>query len=297
MTVSLVTPCFNGARYLQSSIDSVVFQCYKELEYIIVDGASSDNSHAILQANQRYVDQLIIEPDQGHWDAIGKGFARSSGEIMGWLNCDDMLTPWSLRTVAEIFRQFPDVQWIQGLPAIWNPAGQMVEVHYKTKSRFDYLSHHYGWIQQESCFWRRSLWEKAGGFVSDQYRFMVDGELWSRFFDHAPLVRVDCVLAGFRQHHTNRSLTSGDTPRQEMQQIITAMRARASAHDLRIARAMLWARRLSQLWPWGQLGASPTVYAQLCRLLLGRDYARVCYPVIRWDHQASAWRLLSEPPA
>ena len=297
MTVSLVTPCYNGARYLQSCIDSVVSQSRIGLEYIIVDGGSSDNSLAIIRNNELYIDRLIAEPDRGHWDAIGKGFAQSTGEIMGWVNSDDMLTPWALRAVEEIFHQFPEVLWIQGLPAVWNPAGQMVEVHYKAKSRFDYLSHHYGWIQQESCFWRRSLWEKAGGYVSDQYRFMVDGELWSRFFDHAPLVRVDCVLAGFRQHQTNRSLTSGDTPRHEMERIIAAMRARAPARDLRIARSMLWARRLSQVWPLRQLGASSTVYPQLCRLLLGRDYTRVRYPVIRWDHQASTWRLLSEAPA
>ena len=215
---------------------------------------------------------------------------------MAWLNSDDMLTPWALRTIVDIFQEFPSVQWIQGLPAVWNSAGQMVEVHYNTKSRYDYLSHHYGWIQQESCFWRRSLWEQAGSKVSEQYSLMVDGELWSRFFDHAPLVRVNCVLAGFRLHQTNRSMSSGGTPRREMTQIIAAMRARASARDLHMARSMLWARRLSQRWPIPQLGSSATAYVQLCRLFLGSDYPRVCYPVISWDHQASAWLLLSESP-
>jgi glycosyltransferase involved in cell wall biosynthesis len=297
LKVSVVTPSFNSVCHLQACVDSVVCQGYSNLEYILVDGASVDGTWAIIERNLHHFSHLVIEPDCGHWDALNKGFALATGEIMAWLNSDDLYMPWTLALVAEIFDRFPEVEWIQGLPAIFNAQGQLVEVHPKIKSRFDYLGMHYGWIQQESTFWRRSLWERAGGFISDQYRLMVDGELWSRFFDHAPLVRVDSVLAGFRLHATNRSLVSGEAPRAEMQHIIAAMRSRSSREDLRIAGRMLTARRLAHRLPIPSLFDSGFVYDRLCALLLGRDYSRVRYPVIHWSHADANWCLTSEPPA
>ena len=200
-TISLVTPVFNSARYLDATIRSVLSQNYPNLEYVIVDGGSTDSSVDIIRGYEPYLHAWISETDRGMYDAINKGFARSSGECMGWISATDLLHAGSLFVVGGVFRTFPEVEWITGRPTGFNDDGMAVEfLKLRQWSRFPFLAGANRYIQQESTFWRRSLWDRAGARVDDSRRSASDFELWVRFFRYAKLYPVDALIGGFRSH-------------------------------------------------------------------------------------------------
>lgn len=124
LTLSIITPSFNQADFLEATLHSVLGQGYPKLDYRVIDGGSTDDSREILR---RYSDQLTYwcsEPDQGQYDAINKGFRHSSGDIMAWINSDDMYTPWAFQVVNEIFSTLPEVEWLTTLcPIVWGASG------------------------------------------------------------------------------------------------------------------------------------------------------------------------------
>lgn len=211
MKISIVTPSFNQAAFLEDAMRSVLDQRDAELEYFVMDGGSTDGSAEIIR---RHADRLAgwaSERDSGQYDAINRGFARSTGEVMGWLNSDDMLAPWALSVVAEIFETLPQVEWITSLAQLrWDARGRAVRcLPQRGFSRVGFLAGENlprsgafstGWIQQESTFWRRSLWERAGGRVGAEFALAGDFELWARFWKHAELHGVETPLGGFRFH-------------------------------------------------------------------------------------------------
>jgi hypothetical protein len=147
------------------------------------------------------------------YDALNKGFARTSGHIMGWISATDKLHTGGLTVVGSVFREFPDVEWITGRRTAFNEEGMTVRVDpVLLWSRHRFLAsvsrRH---IQQESTFWRRSLWEKAGGYVDASRRSASDFELWVRFFRHARLYSVDALIGGFREHSGSDSLQDIET--------------------------------------------------------------------------------------
>jgi len=199
--ISLVTPVFNSARYLEAAIRSALSQQYPNLEYIIVDGGSTDGSIDIIRKYESQLGLWMSESDRGMYDAINKGFARSTGELMGWISATDLLHPGSLSVVGGVFRRFPKVEWITGRPTGFNDDGMAVEfLKLRQWSRMPFLAGANRYIQQESTFWRRSLWEQAGSRVDDTRRSASDFELWVRFFRYAKLYPVDALIGGFRSH-------------------------------------------------------------------------------------------------
>src|SRR5205085_2238058 len=147
----------------------------------------------------------------GLYEAINKGFAKTSGEVMAWLNSDDMYLPWAFSCVGEVFRAFPQVEWVTtAYPVALDERGRAVECRsvpayhrdafFRGRNLAGDDGSHTGYIQQESTFWRRSLWERAGGYVDTSLSLAADFELWARFFRHAELYTVHALLGGFRQH-------------------------------------------------------------------------------------------------
>lgn len=199
--ISVVTPVFNSARYLEAAIRSVLSQAYPNLEYIIVDGGSTDGSLDIIRKYESQLHTWISEPDRGMYDALNKGFARSSGELMGWISATDMLHAGSLFVVGSVFQTFPEVEWITGRPTGFSDEGMAAEIlKLRRWSRMPFLAGANRYIQQESTYWRRSLWERAGSRVDDSRRNGNDFELWVRFFRYAKLYSVDALIGGFRSH-------------------------------------------------------------------------------------------------
>lgn len=196
--ITLVTPSFNQAAWLAKTLDSVLGQGYPNLEYGVVDGGSTDGSIAILDAYRDRLSFVISEPDKGMYDAIQKGFARSTGEIMGWLNSDDVLMPNALFTLARLFHDIPQAEWITGYRCAVDELGCAVALEPARAWSAEAYAIDHRWIQQESTFWRRSLWERAGGSLNTDLKLAGDFELWHRFFRHASLYSTDALLGGFR---------------------------------------------------------------------------------------------------
>jgi hypothetical protein len=219
MKLSIVTPSYNQGSFLEAAMSSVLGQSGVEVEYVVMDGGSNDGSAEIIQCHAAHLAHWESARDKGQYDAITRGFAKTTGEVMGWLNSDDQYTPWALSVVAEIFQQLPEVEWLTTTMQIrWDPAGRAVRtLHVPGFANAGFLRGEYlpardqfslGWIQQESTFWRRSLWDKAGAQVGKEYPLAGDFELWARFFKHAPLYAVETPLGGFRFHGNQK--TGGD---------------------------------------------------------------------------------------
>jgi glycosyltransferase involved in cell wall biosynthesis len=200
--ISIVTPSYNDAAYLEETILSVVTQGYPNLEYIVMDGGSTDGSVEVIKKYADRISYWVSEKDNGMYDAIQKGFERTTGEIMGWINSDDKLHEGSLFTAAQIFHEFSIVNWIQGHPNGIDEKGRIVSVfswpdlnklyfYKKKRNKRKY-------IQQESTLWRRSLWEKAGAHVSVKYKYAGDFELWMRFFQFDRIFNINAFIGSFR---------------------------------------------------------------------------------------------------
>jgi hypothetical protein len=199
--ITLVTAVYNGEEYLEATMRSIVNQGYPNLEYIVVDDGSTDGTAEIIRKYEGAVSCWFSQANQGLYAALNAGFARSTGEIMGWLNSSDMLQVNGLFTVGSIFRELRDVEWITGRPTKISATGMTIDVLAVPRwSRGRFLAGANKYIQQESTFWRRSLWERAGGRLSTEYRAEGDFELWVRFFRHARLHSVNALIGGYRLH-------------------------------------------------------------------------------------------------
>ena len=208
-TLSVVTPSYNQGEYLEECIDSVLSQSYPNLEYIIMDGGSTDNSVEIIKKYEKYLTFWQSQPDGGQYAAINEGFRKTKGQIMTWLNSDDKFHPNAFLTVAGVFILRNDVEWISGRLNTLNEQGEQFWIcEYLTPwSRSKYLKKQFldPWIQQEGTFWRRHLWDRSGSSLRTDLEFAGDLELWTRFFRYSRLYAVDMLLAGYRSQPYSKS--------------------------------------------------------------------------------------------
>jgi glycosyltransferase involved in cell wall biosynthesis len=197
--ISIVTVSYNMVDYIEDTILSVISQQYPNLEYIVIDGGSKDGTLDIIKKYEPWISYWISEPDNGMYDAIQKGFKVATGDVMAYLNSDDKYHYNTFFTVGTIFTSHDDVQWLLGRASFYNDEGTIVDVKdLKKWSKFNYYLGDYKWIQQESVFWKKELWIKAGSKIDTNLKYAGDYELWLRFFRFAKLYSCETIFAGFR---------------------------------------------------------------------------------------------------
>src|SRR5882724_7670572 len=175
--IALVTPVLNSGKYIEQTIRSVLAQNYPNLEYFIADGGSTDGTIEVIRKYEKQISGWVSEPDKGMYDALNKAFARTGGEVMGWISATDVIRPGGLSVVGGVFRDLPEVEWLTGRPTCINEEGLTSEINPVPRwSRLRFLAGFNRYIQQESTFWRRRLWDEAGGYVDASRRMASDFE-------------------------------------------------------------------------------------------------------------------------
>lgn len=206
MKVSIVMPVYNGEKYIEYAIKSIINQSYKDIQFILVDGGSSDNTMSIVEKYKKYFYLIISERDKGMYDAINKGFSKSSGELMLWLNSDDFLFPNAISTAVYIMTEHKNIKWMKGRNAYLDKNNNIRKLtcfksYYRSFiSSGYYRGHGLGFIMQETTFWHRDLYDIAGSLINTDYKLASDFELWTRFSQHETLYSVNTLFGAFRQH-------------------------------------------------------------------------------------------------
>jgi len=282
-SISLVTPVFNSAHYLESTIQSVLGQNYPNLRYVIVDGGSTDGSVDIIRRYEARLTAWISEPDHGTYDAVNKGFALSSGEVMGWINASDLLHVNSLFVVGSVFGTFPDVRWITGRPTTLSQDGLPTAIlNLPRWSRYPFLAGANRYIQQESTFWRRELWNRAGGGLDLRWGLVSDFEMWVRFFRHARLYSVDALIGAYRVHPDAQGLQNLEECHRIQDEVIEkeldslkdvdavrALRAIGKFATRTPRMAKIWTKLvIGSLRRWPGAGAAPVIRYRNNRFLM-----------------------------
>lgn len=213
--VSIITPSFNQARFIEQTIQSVLAQDYPNLEYIIVDGASTDGSVDIIQRYASQISLWISEPDHGQTDAINKGFAHAHGEVFAWLNSDDTYLPGTITQAIEFLHSHPQAAMVYGDAYLINEQGSIIGRFPSRQTDLMKLLRGSVHIpQQASFFWAR-LWHRVGP-LDPSFQFAMDYDLWVRLAKLAPLVYTPHLWANFRLHGDGKSVTMDDRCYPEM---------------------------------------------------------------------------------
>jgi glycosyltransferase involved in cell wall biosynthesis len=203
--VSIITPSYNQVQYLEDTIQSVIMQDYPNLEYIVVDGGSTDGSLSIIERYQDTLAWWVSEPDQGQADAINKGFRKSSGEIIAWLNSDDLYLPGTVSSAVELFQKNPDTGVIYGDAVSADADGRLLnELRFSSWGTRDFLQ--FKIICQPAVFMKRSCVEKVG-YLDPSYHFFLDHQLWIRLSRETEFVHHPEIWSVSRYHQDAKNVT------------------------------------------------------------------------------------------
>jgi glycosyltransferase involved in cell wall biosynthesis len=208
-SISVVTPTFNQARFIAQAVESVRDQRYPELEHLVIDGLSTDDTLRVIEP---YADDLVIvsEADSGQTEAINKGLRRATGDVICWLNSDDYLLPGALQAVGEFFAAHPEVNWVTGDGVIVDVEGRPIQgpvrAYKQVLRRFPpsvYLGLANG-IVQPATFWRRSVHDEVG-YLDESLHYTMDYDWWLRLLETGRPGKINQAMCGFRIHDASKS--------------------------------------------------------------------------------------------
>jgi glycosyltransferase involved in cell wall biosynthesis len=267
--VSIVTPSYNQARFLEATLHSVLEQDYPNIEYLVVDGASTDGSVDIIR---RYADRLtwwVSEKDSGQSEAINKGLHWARGEIVGWLNSDDVYLPGAVSAAVSTFRSNPDAAVVYGDALAIDADGNSFNVmHARQYSLVDLMA--FNIICQPTAFMRRSVLEQVE-YLSPAYHLLMDNLLWMNMARVAPVVYVPQAWAAARYHDQAKNRTRGAAYGREARVLIDDLRSRPEFAEIIVAnekRIMAGVNRFDAFYltDAGQAGSALRAYGRTFHL-------------------------------
>ena len=230
-TITIVTPSYQHGRFLGRTIHSVLSQDYPSLEYVVQDGGSSDQTLDIIQRFDRSLTRWVSEDDDGQADAINRGFHNTKGEIMAWLNSDDLLLPGCLAYVARFFVEHPDVDVVYGHRLLIDERDRQIGA-WVLPNHDDVALTLLDYVPQETLFWRRRTWVAVGGAVDTNFKYALDWDLLLRFRDvGAKIVRLPRYLGAFRIYDEQKTTASNLIGLEECARLRTRVHGRELAMD------------------------------------------------------------------
>lgn len=227
LTISVITPSFQQGQFIERTIQSVINQRIGDLEYVICDGGSSDNTLTILQSYSGTLN-WISEPDQGQAHAVNKGLAMTKGDIIAWINSDDIYYPQALKYVIDFFTANPNISAVYG-QADWIDENNNIIAPYPTQDwNYKHLTKEC-YLCQPTVFFRRSLVERLGN-LDTSLHYCMDYELWLRYGQIVPFIHVPIKLAGSRLYVNNKTFSGRLAAHREANHMLKAKLGYATQH-------------------------------------------------------------------
>jgi glycosyltransferase involved in cell wall biosynthesis len=245
--VSIITPSFNQARYIEATIQSVLGQEYPRIEYIIVDGGSTDGTVDVIKKYKNGLAWWVSEKDKGQTDAINKGFARATGDILAWINSDDTYEPGAITAAVKYLQEHPDVGMVYADCNFINEDGRVIGKFGSAQTDYRLLRQGYVHIPQQTMFFRADLWRQVGP-LDPSFYFAMDYDLWTRLAARSVLKYLPGqVWANFRLHTSGKTIAADDRCWPEMIRV----HYRDGGSFLSVIVAKYYIRKLiAPLWNW-----------------------------------------------
>ena len=207
--VSIITPSYNQAPYLEETINSVLNQTNPHIEYILIDGGSSDRSVELIKKYSKRISHWVSEKDHGQTDAINKGFALARGEILAWINSDDTLLPHAVEEAVQFLQDHPEIGLVYGDANFIDENSRIIGQFPAAQTDLKRLRRGYVHIPQQASFFRKTLWDQVGPLDPDFF-FAMDYDLWVRIALNSEIKYIQRTWANFRLHSDAKTITADD---------------------------------------------------------------------------------------
>ncbi len=241
--ISIVTPSYNQAQFLERTILSILNQNYPNLEYIIIDGGSTDGSVEIIKKYEKYLAYWVSERDRGQTQAINKGFEKATGDIFAYLNSDDIYMPGTLFKVAEKFKNYPEADMFYGNIYFIDEGDNILDELRFTKTSLSAMIYEGGQMHQTAVFWTKDVYKKVGGF-DEKFRFCMDTDFFCRVAKEGKLFHIRDTLAAFRLHLASKSSSIKQVGEKEHTEIVMRYIGAESQSSIRIKRIYYKIKRI-----------------------------------------------------
>src|SRR5215211_4778743 len=246
MLVSIVTPSFNQDHYLEETIQSVLSQDYPHVEYMIVDGGSTDGTVNVIKKHKHRLAWWSSRRDQGQTDAINKGFARAQGDILAWINSDDTYEPGAVTAAVKYLQEHPEVGMVYGDCNYINGSGKVIGKFNSAQTSYRLLRQGYTHIPQQTMFFRADLWHQVGP-LDPSFYFAMDYDLWTWITARAQIKYIPQTWANFRLHIAGKTILADDRCWPEMIRV----HYRDGGSFFSVIVAKYYIRKLaSPIWNW-----------------------------------------------